>query len=230
MSRTLSVLALAWIALSWLHVPAAHAEVRVWQETLLSDGKPCRLQLRAEYDPPERHADSPWPHARFTLDADCLPPGWQSRAALRVVQRNGSVVYAIDESFACQRNGGSGWERCELDEVPIAGLYRRVWGPIRLASPDLARLHAQERQLLAETRSSARYETYRDTWSEGLWLRRFCGPPQEVVHHFERWQACLARMRGHWQQLFDANEALDYPPFEPASTEGASSRASQRSK
>lgn len=81
-------------------------------------------------------------------------------------------------------------------------------------------MHAAERRLLDKLREGAGYERHSDTWSEALWLHRFCGPPEEVVLHFERWQACVARLEPLWARIFDPREGLDYPAFEPAAITG----------
>lgn len=183
-----------------------------WSETVTLTS-PCKLQFSAQYFPD--NASARWPNARFSATSNCFNTPWQSQAPLRVLQQEQNVLYTIDEHFVCQKFSSNRWQPCTLHEAPLKNFYRTLWGPIRVASSNLKQMHDTEMHILIDRERGDRYEQFSDSFSENLWLRRWCGEPSDIVHHFERWTACVVKLN---QQLvaFKHQLTLSHPAFETA--------------
>lgn len=202
----------------WFSV--AYAETRQWQERIHLNNHPCIVTFRADYLTDEKQKTLlPWPYARFSATSTCFPSAWQATAAMRVLLKTNDEVMAIDEAWQCQRlrrsAGGGSWQACALSDIPLAGLYRNIWGPVRVASAELKGMHQEELDLLYLLRRGGRYQRFTHSYSEQLWLHRLCGDPIDVVHHFERWQACIATLDTKWPIIFvaETSRRFDYPQF-----------------
>lgn len=199
---------------------AGVTEVRHWQERVLLPTQQCELMLRAEYRATTTDAQTA---ARFYVHSLCFAVPWQGEQALRALTRDDRHWFAISEDFSCQQlalvpqaKAGAQWQTCSLQSVPATALHRSLWGPVRVASAELADMQAAERQVLARVRDGQPYTQFTGSWSEQLWVERFCGRVHEIVNHFERHTACLATLADRLPTVFDGLPAPVYPPFQEA--------------
>ena len=209
-----------WLLLfGWWFAPA-FAEMREWQETVQLNNTACLVTFRADYLSDENAKKSlPWPFAFFSATSACFTSEWQSNAAMRVLTKTAHGFVTVDDALQCRQlnanTPGMSWQSCALNEVPLVGFYRNIWGPIRVASTELSGMHQEELSLFSRLRANGHYLHFTDTYSERLWLHRFCAKPSDIVHHFERWQACIATLETKWPAIFgsDASRPFDYPQF-----------------